>query len=83
MIYFCEYDNSINSHEIQKLLNATSQPININEICIEAIALESSDELINDVKVVGFIFRHNGFLRSIVLKKYEIVQNYLEEFIDE
>ena len=83
MIYFCEYDNSINSHEIQNLLNATSQPVNINEISIEAIALESSDELINDVKVVGLIFRCKGSLRSIVLKKYEIVQNYLEEFIDE
>lgn len=84
IIYFCEYQHTkFQKAAIQSLLNETQYSEDIFGDTIETLAIESSDNLEKDLRLVGLVFKcENGRHKTIVLDNYEILESCFDEMVE-
>lgn len=85
VIYFCEYSHSeVERLEIQKLVDATAYNGELRGEMIEILAIESVDEMQNDIRLVGLMYRdeEEGSYESIILDRYQDISDYFSDFFE-
>lgn len=84
IIYFCEYnDNEIHKDKLSELLSKSKYKGRIAKSTIRAVAVESTDEMVADKRIVGLLFYENPTWKSVLLPKYEELNIYLKDFTDD
>lgn len=85
-IFFCEYNHTnLEKNIIQSLINKTQYKDDVYGDRIKLLAIESEDELKQDIRLVGLIFEDevHSQHKSILLEQYQDLSVYLEEMVSE
>lgn len=81
-IYFCKYTHSdIEKSEIQNLVNKTRYA-ELRGEAIRCLAIESTDELVKDIRLVGLVFEGDNCYKTIILETYEDLNIYLNDIFE-
>lgn len=83
VIYFCIYtETDFEKSAIDKLLRTVEHSLNLDGNDIRFLAVESTDEMEEDCRLVGLIYEHEDVVKSIVLDTYEDLDVYLREIAE-
>lgn len=83
VIYFCIYtETDYEKTAIDKLIQKTRYTGAVSSEDIKYLAIESSDEMKEDCRLVGMIFEYHDVYKSIVLDTYEDLDVYLREIAE-